>query len=801
MMLEVLKAVEDHVVVLYTFHARILITGLLLGKFLTYHHQWHQPGFRAYNGPEIMGNIHLIMQHQQSSASNQQKTFSLLAEYGQRFSAVINVEELLQQVLTAALELTKADEAFLVLTGAEYTETVRGIHQAAVGAADAALATAAERITQCAIDAEKAIRLSTGERPSPQLARANCNHVAKYPIMAVPLMAKREAIGVLIVVNQQRPFTPVTEERLVGLASYATIALENARLYQHAISRSAELSLLVESSNAVSSSLDLGSVLNGIARHMMRALDVHWCLISTWDEQHQELRRLAEHRQAIYPSGHRQKLDLGASQCYRQLLTSLRPVQMMAEGPSRECLAAQDLQRIYLAPLVEEGEIIGLAELGNMRAEAPFGTVQMEQISVTLQRLAPLMRAPQTDRWHTNLLNSSRVLTSEHGVDWLTLYDWQAGSSIVERLLSYGSGIWSEQDGPRLYVNVLPTLQVIVDEQRVTVLRSSDVSLSRGERGLFETVGPSALLVLPLVFRHHTVGLVQLYDVDPNREFTARELALASTLANQAAIALENAHLVRDLQRSLEEQRAMQSRLVHAARLSALGEMSAVVAHQVNNPLTTILGDAELLAQDLSEDHPGFESAQAILRAGQRAKKVIERLLTMARLEEEPHRVDVRQTIDDTLAIMRGQITQIPIELEVDIAPNLPPVRAIPGQLEDVWMNLLMNARDSLSGPNRKSRNLRISAKAIENDKVIVVTVEDNGPGIPLQEIDRVFDPFFTTKPRGKGTGLGLYICRQIVTEHRGQIDIDSKPGRGTTVSVLLPSTLAKPEDLPWQTS
>ncbi|HQA68242.1 MAG TPA: ATP-binding protein, partial [Aggregatilineales bacterium] len=222
--------------------------------------------------------------------------------------------------------------------------------------------------------------------------------------------------------------------------------------------------------------------------------------------------------------------------------------------------------------------------------------------------------------------------------------------------------------------------------------------------------------------------------------------------------------------------------------LSALGELSTVVAHQINNPLTTVLGDAEMLVQDIPPDNPAHESAKAILRAGTRAKQVVERLLTMAHMENEMRVQDVNRTIEETLQLIGTSITQQHIALDVHLADNLPLVLAIPGQLEDVWMNLIINARDGITQRGNDGGHIRIASRSVEDGKLVEVTITDNGAGMTAEQVRQAFDPFFTTKPRGKGTGLGLYICRQIVDEHDGNIQIESTPGEGTTVVVTLPT-------------
>lgn len=730
-----------------------------------------------------------------SDSAQRQAAFSRLYNLGQSFGAVFDLPELIRRIVDAALSLSDADEAVLAVV--EPTLSNLGLRAVRSGSPtydysplgsgdDALIAAVQTRGTPIELPAD----------------RADLNsHAASFPKRPAIFVPMRKNGGILAVMGVLRApgaaaFPEHMQELLTGLSGYGAIAIENARLYQQALDRTMELSLLVESSNAVSSSLDLTSVLNAIARHMMRALNTHWSIISGWDSETYELRRLAEHRQAIWRRKEGPILDLREEACYRVLVDSEQPfpvhyTRSASEEPIRKCLVKHNLRRVLIVPLQVKGHLVGFVELGNLHLDEPFSPSQIGHGMRLALELAPLLQGRALPS-RSDLLSAARMLNSTTGANFASVYAWEQGKDTAQRLVSYGTGLWSEQAGPQSVVMDQPTLAIVVREQRIAVMRSTDPALPPAESALFDGIGPSAQLVLPLVFKGRTVGLVQLFDIDPEREFNSREMGLAHTLANQAAIALENAHLVRDLQRSLAEQKAMQSRLVHAARLSALGELSTVVAHQVNNPLTTVLGDAEMLIQDIPPDNPAHESAKAIFRAGQRAKQVVERLLTMAHMEEELRVQDVNRTIEETIQLVGAQITRQRTALDIHLADSLPPVMAIPGQLEDVWMNLLINARDAVAQRGGEGGHVRIASRSIDDGKLVEVTIGDNGTGMPAEQLKQIFDPFFTTKPRGKGTGLGLYICRQIVDEHDGSIQIESTLGEGTTVIVTLPAAGAR---------
>ncbi len=245
--------------------------------------------------------------------------------------------------------------------------------------------------------------------------------------------------------------------------------------------------------------------------------------------------------------------------------------------------------------------------------------------------------------------------------------------------------------------------------------------------------------------------------------------------------------------RDVTKQRMLEASLHQSEKLAALGQLAAGLAHEINNPLTAILANTQLLLLDTPPEDPAYESLDLILRASERAIRVVRNLLDFARQEAydfEP--VDLNQTIRNALDLVRHQFDLAGIEVICDLAPGLPPAYASRDHLQSVWLNLLLNARDALlEAAEKPQRWVRITT-SVEADW-LQVQVMDNGVGISEAHLSRIFEPFFTTKAPGKGTGLGLSTSYQIIQQHQGQILVDSDPDQGTTFTVLLPTASRRP--------
>ncbi len=263
-------------------------------------------------------------------------------------------------------------------------------------------------------------------------------------------------------------------------------------------------------------------------------------------------------------------------------------------------------------------------------------------------------------------------------------------------------------------------------------------------------------------------------------------LEFLQALGVQAAIAIENATLFDNLQRSHQALRDAQTRLVSAARLTAVGELAAGVAHQINNPLTTVIADAQLLLKSVGPDHPGYASAAAIFQAGWRAQRVVQRLLGFARPDEGKYvPTDVNETLVEALDLVGAHIGRGGADVKVQLAAYLPPIPANGRQLEEVWINLLMNARDALI--EGRSGVITLSSRLAADGAAVEVEVADNGRGLSEADRSHLFTPFYTTKGDARGNGLGLSVCQSIVQDHFGQIRFESQPGEGTAFFVQLP--------------
>jgi two-component system, NtrC family, sensor kinase len=235
------------------------------------------------------------------------------------------------------------------------------------------------------------------------------------------------------------------------------------------------------------------------------------------------------------------------------------------------------------------------------------------------------------------------------------------------------------------------------------------------------------------------------------------------------------------------EERRLESNLIQAGKLAAIGQLAAGVAHEINNPLTAINANAEMLKMFIPPEDENYEAVDLILRAGQRATKVVRGLLDFARQEQYRFtRNNVNYSIRQALDLVSYQFQTANIEVIDQTCPDLPAIVASWDHLKSVWLNLLVNARDAVQSVPEK-RQIEISTRLVDEGEFVQVIIRDNGQGMTPAEAQHIFEPFYTTKEPGKGTGLGLATSHRIIEQHGGDIQVVSAPNQGTTFIVRLP--------------
>jgi signal transduction histidine kinase len=240
------------------------------------------------------------------------------------------------------------------------------------------------------------------------------------------------------------------------------------------------------------------------------------------------------------------------------------------------------------------------------------------------------------------------------------------------------------------------------------------------------------------------------------------------------------------------EERRLENSLMQAGKLAAIGQLAAGVAHEINNPLTVINANAEMLKMFIPQADDNYESVDLIARAGDRATKVVRGLLDFARQAQydfEP--ASVNQSIRQALDLVAYQFESANVEVILDLADSLPEIVASCEHLKSVWLNLFVNARDAVE-LLPEGRRIEIASRPAGSH--VQVLVRDNGRGMAPAELAHIFEPFYTTKDPGKGTGLGLATCHRIIEQHNGQIEVVSSPGEGTTFVVHLPAWNSSPQ-------
>jgi two-component system NtrC family sensor kinase len=254
----------------------------------------------------------------------------------------------------------------------------------------------------------------------------------------------------------------------------------------------------------------------------------------------------------------------------------------------------------------------------------------------------------------------------------------------------------------------------------------------------------------------------------------------------------ELAALAQSFNSMVETLEITQRQLLHKEKLASMGQLAAGVAHEINNPLGTILLFSDLLHKEMPEDDPRRADLRRIIDETRRCKIIVADLLNFARQQEVlAQETDLNQLLEQAIESVRHQPTFGGVDIVRQLSNDLPTLEADPAQLQQVFVNLLNNAAEAMPDGGTITVTTELAG-----DTSLLAQVADTGCGIPRENLGRLFTPFFTTKAPGGGTGLGLSIVYGIIKMHRGQINIDSEVGRGTKVSVTLPLRLARADSL-----
>jgi two-component system NtrC family sensor kinase len=377
-------------------------------------------------------------------------------------------------------------------------------------------------------------------------------------------------------------------------------------------------------------------------------------------------------------------------------------------------------------------------------------------------------------------------------------YDPEHGT--LHTLASHGPVAWMVrgvvlQPGEGIAGRAVAERKIIVTPD---ALHEPGLELAREVRARLAAVGVGALVGVPLLTHERIIGALALAD-RTGREFTADELQALQAFADQAALAFENARLYASANDSLTRLRDTQAQLVQAAKMSALGQLVSGVAHELNNPLSVIIGYGQLL---LSRDTPPAmkRPVELMVAQGDRMAKIVRNLLFFAR-QRPPERasVNLQTVVEQTLSLRLSQLTLSGIKVDTDFAAELPEINGDAQQLEQVFLNLLLNAEQAIIEAKPQGHIL-VRTRVSADGAFVYADVVDDGPGIPADVLPRVFEPFFTTKMVGSGTGLGLSVSYGILEEHGGKLSVQSRPGETTftvELAVRRPSEAAPVESAP----
>lgn len=379
-----------------------------------------------------------------------------------------------------------------------------------------------------------------------------------------------------------------------------------------------------------------------------------------------------------------------------------------------------------------------------------------------------------------SLQRSLRQIVELFQLDVSSLYLIEEDGLVLRRIASVG--LRSEYSKHFAPVSIQPELLQHVKAVHATFLAAQGLPLPQVFRDMHRKEALLSEFIVILWSEDRVIGCLMVGS-HTHREFSPADINLLVAVGSQVSSAIHRSMLYDETRQAYDNLRRTQEQLLHSEKMAAIGQLISGVAHELNNPLTAILGYGQLLTSSGQVGPQATEYADKLLKQAQRTHRIVQNLLSFAR-QHKPERMPVQlnQILEETLALRDYDLRMNNIRVHLNLAPDLPVTSADPHQLQQVFLNLVNNAVDAIL-EHEPDGDLWVRTGT--SDGRVFAEFKDNGPGV--QDSSRVFDPFYTTKPVGKGTGLGLSICYGIITEHGGTIAVRNVQPRGACFTIELP--------------
>lgn len=625
-------------------------------------------------------------------------------------------------------------------------------------------------------------------------------------LIAVPLIMSEQVKGVLEVFMfdaDSGPFIQGDVEILENLTAAAAIAIENVRLLEETQHRVSELSTLLEASGAASSTLDIGSILELIARRLAQALNVSRCSIATWNRSANHLTMLAEVCNTAWSLDQGSPRPATASSLSIAAMKSGKISTVSINDPAlhpqiRAQLEHFEMCSVVLIPL--RLRVNGIVELYSPKDVQDFSPAIIQTIEDSVQRWREQLRKQNQEVWYSrdNVADLYKQVAQISEAVWCVVSAWDRREPVARTVQEIGFVLWREEAAVAYRLEDYPVMAQGLAQSDPITLHADALDHDPNERDLMRQSGARSGLIVPLLVRGEASGLVKLLDTTPDRVFNIAELSLCQGIANVLGSAIENARLYHSLAKRANTLQAAYDEVRQADRLK--DDLIQNLSHELQTPLHQIMMQLDLLANDAfgSVNQEQKEQMRVMMDKITQLADLIRDMLSMQKLETQRLEFAAAQIEDIVTSAVRNQqplAIQAGLQLAPSVAPQVSGVWVDAPRIVQVIEQLIENAIKFSPRTERKANQIEVRV-AETSGAMIRVSVQDYGIGIAPDEFENIFQRGYQVDSsmtrRFGGAGLGLSLARQIVEAHGGKIWVESTLGAGSQFHFTIPKTGVK---------